>query len=58
MTSEGNRYLSRFMNQAVMAGVERFGSAYIHGEPFPSVGARQIPQGGAAACTASQAEPE
>nr|WP_290280186.1 hypothetical protein [Corynebacterium faecale] len=49
MTTEGNRNLSQFVNRAVMAEVERLEAKYNNGEPFPSVGAREMPQGGAAA---------
>ncbi|MFC7403422.1 hypothetical protein [Citricoccus sp. GCM10030269] len=49
MTTEGNRNLSQFVNRAVMAEVERLEAKYNDGRPFPSVGAREIPQGGAAA---------
>lgn len=49
MTTEGNRNLSQFVNRAVMAEVERLETKYNNGEPFPSVGAREMPQGGAAA---------
>lgn len=49
MTTEGNRNLSQFVNRAVMAEVERLEVKYNNGEPFPSVRAREMPQGGAAA---------
>lgn len=49
MTTEGNRNLSQFVNDAVMARVVELENKYNHGEPFPAVGARQLPQGGAAA---------
>ncbi|MFC7403173.1 hypothetical protein [Citricoccus sp. GCM10030269] len=49
MTTEGNRNLWQFVNRAVMAEVERLEAKYNDGRPFPSVGAREIPQGGAAA---------
>ena len=49
MTTEGNRNLSQFVNDAVMAKVEELEAKYNHGEPFPAVGARELPQGGAAA---------
>ncbi|MFC0456213.1 hypothetical protein ACFFGR_06555 [Arthrobacter liuii] len=49
MTTEGNRNLSQFVNRAVMAEVERLEAKYNGGQPFPPVGAREMPQGGAAA---------
>lgn len=49
MVQEGNRNLSQFVNDAVMAKVEELEAKYNHGEPFPAVGARELPQGGAAA---------
>lgn len=49
MTTEGNRNLSQFVQKAVMAEVERLEAKYNNGEPFPPVGARELPQGGAAA---------
>lgn len=49
MTTEGNRNLSQFVNRAVMVEVERLEAKYNNGVPFPSVGAREMPQGGAAA---------
>ena len=49
MTTEGNRNLSQFVNDAVMAKVTELEAKYNHGEPFPAVGARGLPQGGAAA---------
>ena len=52
MTTEGNRNLSQFVNRAVMAEVERLETKYNNGEPSPSVGAREMPQGGAAASVA------
>jgi hypothetical protein len=48
-TPEGNRNLSQFVNRAVMAEVERLEAKYNGGQPFPSIGAREMPQGGAAA---------
>ncbi|QAY64992.1 hypothetical protein ET495_17375 (plasmid) [Xylanimonas allomyrinae] len=45
MTTEGPRNLSQFINQAVMAEVERLEAKYNGGQPFPSVGARELPQG-------------
>ena len=49
MVQEGNRNLSQFVGDAVMAKVEELEAKYNHGEPFPAVGARELPQGGAAA---------
>lgn len=49
MTSEGNRNLSQFVGDAVMAKVEELEAKYNHGRPFPPVKARELPQGGAAA---------
>lgn len=49
MVQEGSRNLSQFVNDAVMAKVEELEAKYNHGEPFPAVGARELPQGGAAA---------
>lgn len=49
MTTEGNRNLSQFVNDAVMAKVTELEAKYNHGEPFPAMGARGLPQGGAAA---------
>lgn len=49
MVQEGNRNLSQFVNDAVMAKVEELEAKYNHGAPFPAVGARELPQGGAAA---------
>ena len=45
MTTEGPRTLSQFINDAVMAEVERLEAKYNGGKPFPSVGARELPQG-------------
>ena len=45
MTTEGPRSLSQFIHQAVMAEVERLEREYNDGQPFPSVGARELPQG-------------
>ena len=45
MVSEGPRSLSQFIHQAVMAEVERLEKKYNNGEPFPPVGARELPQG-------------
>lgn len=49
MTTEGSRNLSQFVNDAVMAKVEELEARYNDGKPFPPVGARELPQGGAAA---------
>lgn len=49
MTTEGNRNLSQFVNDAVMGEVERLEAKYNNGKPFPPVKARELPQGGAAA---------
>ena len=43
MVQEGNRTLSQFVNDAVMAKVEELEAKYNHGEPFPAVGARELP---------------
>ena len=43
--SEGTRSLSQFVNDAVMAEVERLEAKYNAGQPFPPVGARELPQG-------------
>ena len=45
MATEGTRSLSQFINQAVMAEVERLERKYNGGQPFPAVGARELPQG-------------
>lgn len=45
MATEGARSLSQFINQAVMAEVERLERKYNGGQPFPAVGARELPQG-------------
>lgn len=45
MTTEGPRSLSQFIHQAVMAEVARLEHKYNDGQPFPSVGARELPQG-------------
>lgn len=42
---EGDRSLSDFIHKAVMAEVERLERKYNGGEPFPAVGARELPQG-------------
>ena len=49
MTTEGSRNLSQFIHKAVMAEVERLEAKYNNGQPFPPVGARELPQGAAAA---------
>lgn len=43
--SEGTRSLSQFISQAVMDKVEELEAKYNNGEPFPPIGARQLPQG-------------
>lgn len=43
--SEGTRTLSQFVNDAVLAEVERLEAKYNNGQPFPAVGARELPQG-------------
>jgi len=43
--TEGSRSLSAFINRAVMAEVERLEAKYNNGQPFPAVGARELPQG-------------
>lgn len=43
--TEGSRSLSAFINHAVMAEVERLEAKYNAGQPFPAVGARELPQG-------------
>lgn len=45
MTTEGSRTLSQFIHKAVMAEVERLERKYHNGQPFPAVGARELPQG-------------
>ena len=45
MAAEGPRSLSEFIHQAVMAEVERLETKYNNGQPFPPVGARELPQG-------------
>ncbi|WP_407792030.1 plasmid partition protein, putative yagE1 (plasmid) [Streptomyces sp. L7] len=49
MTTEGSRNLSQFIHKAVMAEVERLEAKYNNGQQFPPVGARELPQGAAAA---------
>jgi len=48
MISEGNRNLSQFIHKAVMKEVERLESVYNNGNPWPPVGAKDMPQGAAA----------
>lgn len=43
--SEGARGLSQFVNDAVMEKVAQLEAKYNNGEPFPAVGARELPQG-------------
>lgn len=43
--AEGTRSLSDFINNAVMAEVQRLEAKYNGGQPFPGVGARGLPQG-------------
>ncbi|MFV0428406.1 MAG: ParB family protein [Arachnia sp.] len=45
MATEGPRTLSEFVNHAVMAEVQRLEAKYNNGQPFPPVGARELPQG-------------
>lgn len=45
MVTEGPRTLSQFIDRAVMAEVARLEATYNDGYPFPSVDARQLPQG-------------
>lgn len=45
MTTEGSRTLSQFIHHAVMVEVERLEAKYNGGQPFPSMGARELPQG-------------
>lgn len=44
-SQEGVRSLSTFVNDAVMKEVERLEREYNDGQPFPPVGARELPQG-------------
>lgn len=44
ITTEGARKLTQFINAAVMAEVERLEAKYNGGQPFPAVGARELPQ--------------
>jgi len=43
--AEGTRSLSQFINEAVMKRVEELEQQYNGGEPFPSIGSRQLPAG-------------
>ena len=45
MAAEGPRSLSQFIQRAVMAEVARLEGKYNGGQPFPPVGARELPQG-------------
>lgn len=45
MASEGPRSLSQFIDSAVMREVERLEAKHNNGQPFPPVGARELPQG-------------
>lgn len=45
LATEGSRTMSQFINQAVMAEVARLEGKYNNGEPFPAVGASELPQG-------------
>lgn len=45
MATENYRNLSQFVSEAVMEKVARLEKAYNNGEPFGSVGARELPQG-------------
>lgn len=47
MISEGNRNLSQFIHKAVMKEVERLEAEYNGGNPWPSVKAKDMPQGAA-----------
>jgi len=42
---EGTRTLSQFLSGAAMKEVERLEAQYNNGQPFPKVGARELPQG-------------
>ncbi|MEE6289280.1 hypothetical protein V2J52_16625 [Georgenia sp. MJ173] len=42
---EGPRSLSEFITRAVMAEVNRLEEKYNDGQPWPGVGARELPQG-------------
>nr|WP_181716208.1 hypothetical protein [Cryobacterium sp.]QJS06010.1 hypothetical protein [Cryobacterium sp.] len=43
--AEGSRSLSQFIAEAVMEKVEALEAKYNNGEPFPAIGARELPQG-------------
>lgn len=43
--AEGSRSLSQFIHQAVMDKVETLEAKYNNGQPFPAIGARELPQG-------------
>jgi len=43
--AEGSRSMSEFIHRAVLAEVVRLEGLYNHGEPWPGVGARVLPQG-------------
>jgi hypothetical protein len=43
--AEGSRSLSQFINDAVMEKVEALEAKYNGGDPFPAIGARELPQG-------------
>ncbi len=43
--SEGTRSLSQFIHEAVMEKVTALEAKYNGGEPFPAIGARELPQG-------------
>ncbi|MFC5931530.1 hypothetical protein D6T64_04150 [Cryobacterium melibiosiphilum] len=43
--SEGSRSLSQFIDHAVMEKVAALEAKYNGGEPFPAIGARELPQG-------------
>jgi hypothetical protein len=45
LVTEGSRSLSQFIHNAVMTEVIRLERKYNNGEPFPPVGARELPQG-------------
>lgn len=45
MATEGPRTLSQFIDRAVMAEVVRLEKKHNGGQPFPPVGARELPQG-------------
>ncbi|MEV4902859.1 hypothetical protein AB0K08_16150 [Citricoccus sp. NPDC055426] len=45
VATEGHRSLSAFIDHAVMTEVQRLEAEYNHGQPFPPVTTRQMPQG-------------